>query len=181
LRRKLSLHGLEQIPTEDRGVVAAIDFSAVHHLPDVKAVLEQIRQCSDAERAAANAAAGRESSGLTPDASAVEVGGERPDRAKRKIPFEDGAHRLGLGRDHHDLLVHGRIAERDRTADLEAAILSRTRSPISSRSNWANDSSTLSVSRPMLELVLKDCVTDTNETPWSSNSSMSLAKSVIRR
>src|SRR5215471_19125548 len=34
---------------------------------------------------------------------------------------------------------------------LEAAILSRTRSPISSRSNWANDSSTLSVSRPMLE------------------------------
>src|SRR5437773_11552425 len=50
---------------------------------------------------------------------------------------------------------------------LEAAILSRTRSPISSRSNWANDSSTLSVSRPMLELVLKDCVTDTNETPWA--------------
>jgi hypothetical protein len=29
----------------------------------------------------------------------------------------------------------------------------------------------------MLELVLKDCVTDTNETPWASNSSMSLAKS----
>src|SRR5262249_24301746 len=49
---------------------------------------------------------------------------------------------------------------------LEAAILSRTRSPISSRSNWANDSRTLSVSRPMLELVLKDWVTDTNETPW---------------
>ena len=47
---------------------------------------------------------------------------------------------------------------------LEAAILSRTRSPISSRSNWAKDNSTLSVSRPMLELVLKDCVTDTNET-----------------
>jgi hypothetical protein len=63
----------------------------------------------------------------------------------------------------------------------EAAILSRTRSPISSRSNWANDSSTLSVSRPMLELVLKDCVTDTNETSWASNSSMSLAKSAYRR
>src|SRR5437660_4793081 len=28
----------------------------------------------------------------------------------------------------------------------------------------------------MLELVLKDWVTDTNETPWTSNSSMSLAK-----
>src|SRR5262249_59526265 len=60
---------------------------------------------------------------------------------------------------------------------LEAAILSRTRSPISERSNWANDSGTLSVSRPMLELGLKDWVTDTNETPWASNSSMSLAKS----
>src|SRR5205085_8099096 len=45
---------------------------------------------------------------------------------------------------------------------LEAAILSRTRSPISSRSNWAKDSSTFSVSRPILELVLNDCVTDTN-------------------
>src|SRR5262245_60472523 len=64
---------------------------------------------------------------------------------------------------------------------LEAAILSRTRSPISSRSNWANDSSTLSVSRPMLELVLKDWVTDTNETSWASNSSMSLAKSASER
>src|SRR5215467_9751878 len=64
---------------------------------------------------------------------------------------------------------------------LEAAILSRTRSPISSRSNWANDSRTLSVSRPMLELVLKDWVTDTNETPWASNSSMSLAKSASER
>jgi hypothetical protein len=33
----------------------------------------------------------------------------------------------------------------------------------------------------MLELVLKDCVTDTNETPWESNSSMSLAKSASER
>jgi hypothetical protein len=38
----------------------------------------------------------------------------------------------------------------------EAAILSRTRSPITSRSNCAKESSTFSVSRPMLEVVLKD-------------------------
>src|ERR1700731_5467511 len=38
----------------------------------------------------------------------------------------------------------------------EAAILSRTRSPITSRSNWAKESSTLRVSRPMLEVVLND-------------------------
>jgi hypothetical protein len=35
--------------------------------------------------------------------------------------------------------------------------LSRTRSPITSRSNWAKESSTLRVSRPMLLVVLNDC------------------------
>src|SRR5437762_1260586 len=33
----------------------------------------------------------------------------------------------------------------------------------------------------MLELVLNDCVTDTNETLWASNSSISLAKSASER
>jgi hypothetical protein len=59
----------------------------------------------------------------------------------------------------------------------EAAILSRTRSPMTSRSNWAKESRTLRVSLPMLEVVLKDWVTDTKETPCSSKSSTSLAKS----
>src|SRR5207302_6156429 len=45
----------------------------------------------------------------------------------------------------------------------EAAILSRMRSPVTSRSNWANDNSTLRVSRP-IELVVLNCwVTETNE------------------
>ena len=48
---------------------------------------------------------------------------------------------------------------------LEAAILSRTRSPITSRSNWAKESTTLSVSRSMLEMVLNAWVIDTNDTP----------------
>ena len=48
---------------------------------------------------------------------------------------------------------------------LEAAILSRMRSPVTSRSNWAKDSSTLRVSRPMLVVVLKLWVTDTKDTP----------------
>jgi hypothetical protein len=81
--------------------------------------------------------------------------------------------------DPHRLMFQGDIISMP--LRLEAAILSRTRSPISSRSNWAKDSSTLSVSRPMLELVLNDWVTETNETPWASNSSMSLAKSASER
>src|SRR5271166_1621136 len=46
---------------------------------------------------------------------------------------------------------------------LEAAILSRIRSPVTSRSNWAKESSTLSVRRPILLVVLNACVTDTND------------------
>ena len=64
---------------------------------------------------------------------------------------------------------------------LEAAILSLMRSPVTSRSNWAKDSSTLRVSLPMLVVVLNDWVTETKATPWASNSSTSLAKSVSDR
>ena len=64
---------------------------------------------------------------------------------------------------------------------LEAAILSRMRSPVTSRSNWAKDSSTLSVSRPMLVVVLKLWVTETNDTLAASKSSTSLAKSASER
>src|ERR1700710_2092376 len=53
---------------------------------------------------------------------------------------------------------------------LEAAILSRIRSEVTSRSNWAKDSSTLRVSRPMAVVVLNCWVTETKETPWASNS-----------
>ena len=63
----------------------------------------------------------------------------------------------------------------------EAAILSRIRSPVTSRSNWAKDSSTLSVSRPMLLVVLKAWVTETKETPCASKISTILAKSASDR
>ena len=49
---------------------------------------------------------------------------------------------------------------------LEAAILSRMRSEVTSRSNWANDSSTFRVSRPIEVVVLNCWVTETKETPW---------------
>ncbi len=58
----------------------------------------------------------------------------------------------------------------------EAANLSRMRSPVTSRSNCANESRTLSVSRPIELVVLKDWVTLTNVTALRSNTSTSLAK-----
>src|SRR6266849_3549187 len=48
---------------------------------------------------------------------------------------------------------------------LEAAILSRMRSPVTSRSNCANESKTFSVRRPIEVVVLNCWVTATNETP----------------
>jgi hypothetical protein len=63
----------------------------------------------------------------------------------------------------------------------EAAILSRIRSPVTSRSNWAKDNSTLRVRRP-IELVVLNCwVTDTNDMPWASKISTSRAKSASER
>src|SRR5580692_11283527 len=62
----------------------------------------------------------------------------------------------------------------------EAAILSRMRSPVTSRSNWAKDNSTLSVRRPIELVVLNCCVTETNDTPCASKSSTSRAKSASR-
>jgi hypothetical protein len=67
------------------------------------------------------------------------------------------------------------------TFRLEAAILSRMRSEVTSRSNWAKDRSTLSVSRPIEVVVLNCWVTETNDTPCASNSSTSLAKSASDR
>ena len=48
---------------------------------------------------------------------------------------------------------------------LEAAILSRMSSEVTSRSNWANDSRTLRVNRPIEVVVLNCCVTETKDTP----------------
>ena len=63
----------------------------------------------------------------------------------------------------------------------EAAILSRMRSPVTSRSNWAKESSTLRVSRPMEVVVLNCWVTETKETPLRSKISTILAKSDSER
>ena len=55
------------------------------------------------------------------------------------------------------------------------------RSDVTSRSNWAKERSTLSVSRPMLLVVLKACVTLTKLTSWRSNNSTMRAKSASDR
>src|SRR5258707_10425929 len=95
--------------------------------------------------------------------------------------------RLGFGLVDDELPVLDVVAERGLTPPihmpffLEAAILSRMRSPVTSRSNWAKDRSTFSVSRPMDVVVLNCWVTDTKDTCWASNCSTSFAKSASDR
>src|SRR6266550_6569512 len=60
----------------------------------------------------------------------------------------------------------------------EAAILSRMRSPMTSRSNCAKDNSTFRVKRPIEVVALNCCVTDTKDAPLASRISTILAKSV---
>src|SRR2546429_7595282 len=75
----------------------------------------------------------------------------------------------------------GAMPPTQRPLRLEAEILSRMRSEVTSRSNWANDSRTLRVNRPIEVVVLNCWVTETNDTPCRSNSSTSLAKSANER
>ena len=62
-----------------------------------------------------------------------------------------------------------------------ALILSRMRSAMTSRSNWAKESRMLSVSRPIEVVVLNDWVTLTKVTPLRSNTSTSFEKSISER
>jgi hypothetical protein len=64
---------------------------------------------------------------------------------------------------------------------LEAAILSRMRSAVTSRSNCAKDKSTFRVSRPIEVVVLKAWVIETNETPAASKIATIRAKSASER
>ena len=63
----------------------------------------------------------------------------------------------------------------------DALILSRMRSAVTSRSNWAKESRMLSVSRPIEVVVLNDWVTETKVTPARSNTSTSFEKSISER
>src|SRR5215211_5200659 len=120
LRGKLGLHGLEQGTIEDRLVLATVNVTAVDHLADIEPVLEQMRERPHPERAPTDGAAIRALPRLAADAAPVEVVRQPTDRAKRKIALKDGADSRGFGRHHHDLLIHRRVAERDRPPDPDA-------------------------------------------------------------
>ena len=68
------------------------------------------------------------------------------------------------------------LAQRLRRAAAKAAVQWRGE-PAISRSNWAKESSMLSVNRPMEVVVLNCCVTEANDALWASKMSTISAKS----
>lgn len=114
--------------------------------------------------------------------------------ALRHLPLDQGF-REGFAYDNILYAVAGKVVARasgkswsefvrtrifeplDMSSCSTSAISSRIRSPVTSRSNCANDSSTLSISRPMLVVVLNDWVTETKPAPASSSTSTMREKS----
>src|SRR5215467_835277 len=99
---------------------------------------------------------------------------------------EDRANGFRLVVNDEELAVLCPIPERRHPAHphpflFDAAILSRMRSPMTSRSNCAKDSRTLRVKRPIEVVVLNCCVTETNDVPLASRISTILAKSASER
>jgi hypothetical protein len=81
---------------EDGDMLPGMGLTAVDHLADVEAFLEEMRQGAHAVRTATLGAPAREGADLRHDVSAGEFLGERPDRAAFEVEPEHGADGLGL-------------------------------------------------------------------------------------
>jgi hypothetical protein len=170
IRRFLTklLHGFKQIQVEDRLMLALVHLVAINDLADIEAVLQKMGERADPIAGRLERSTVRQWSWLWLQAFRVQRSRQRADRAETQIFPKDLPNAVGLIPRDLQLLADAAIAEGNGPPTqipfrLEAAILSRTRSPITSRSNWAKDSNTLSVSRPMLDVVLNDWVTDTKD------------------
>ena len=134
-------------------------------LAAVDRVTEQVEQHAAGERIAADrlAAAGAQ---LGAEPLLPEFFEQRRPRAELEIAAEDVADGLGILRVNDQLTVSHDIADRHDAVHPQALLLGggdlvADALAGDSRSNWANESSTLRISRPMLVVVLNDWVTDT--------------------
>jgi hypothetical protein len=134
------LHGLEQLPLNDRLMSAGMDRATIGDLANVKAVLEQMSKCTGPKADAAPYPAVDKPSCLGADIAPIEVLDQGANGSKLEIAGKDCTDRHRFIWDRDDLLVGDPVAQRHSPPTqmplrLEAAILSRTRSPMTSRSN----------------------------------------------
>ena len=149
--------GLNRVPEraiDDRLVLAGMALSLMGDLADIDWVREEGVQRPSAEEIASDPVPVAIGTGLGPDTASIEMLLQQPDRSEFQVTGIDGLHGLRLGGDYDQLAVLDLVAKWGTPPihmpfRLEAAILSRIRSPVTSRSNWAKDSKTFSVRRPM--------------------------------
>src|SRR6516162_1787421 len=181
------LNRIPQRLVDDWRVFARIGLSLVDDLAAVGTVPQHQVERPTREWLAAN----RPIRGTRPRLAFASLGVElflqQPHRAEFGIAAKDRAHEFGLAVDDDQLAVLRPRYPSGGTPPIhipfffEAAILSRMRSPMTSRSNCAKDSRTLRVSRPIEVVVLNCCVTETNDALLASRISTILAKSVSER
>jgi hypothetical protein len=104
-----------------------------------------------------------------PDVLVVENSFEAHDAANLEISPKEIAHESGMLLDHMERSIFDPITERNHAPHPDALLLRGgdlvpDRSPVTSRSNWAKERSTLRVNRPMLVVVLNAWVTEMKDT-----------------
>jgi hypothetical protein len=155
-------------------------------MPDICRIGQDLVDLAAAEAAAADCAAGRSLAGGYADIILQQLERDRADATQGDVAVEYAPHDRAMLLDNRQTSSVRAVTDRRDAAHphpraFEAAILSRMRSAVTSRSNWANESSMLSVRRPMLVVALNDWVTETKLTSALSNASTNLEKSSSER
>ena len=136
-----------QVSRHDRGVVSTVNLALMSDPADVDRVRQDLVDVSTAEQAAAGGAATAIDADRNPNPLSVELLFEAHDVSRLEIAAEQGPHDCCMILDD----AQGALLDSEPSGTtppiqipffFEAAILSRIRSPVTSRSNWAKDRST---------------------------------------
>src|SRR5580704_2254436 len=119
------LHGLEQLPLNDRLMSTGMDRAAIGNLANVKAILEQMSKCAGPKADAAPYPAADKPSCLGADIAPVEVLDQGANGSKLEIAGKDCTDRHRFFRDRDNLLVGDPVAQRHRSADPDPLALGR--------------------------------------------------------
>jgi len=112
LRGEAGLNRLEEVPIEDRGMLARIALPTMIDLSEIRPVLQEIGQWAFSEGNAADDLARAQTPLAGDDSPLVELPHEDEHRARGQITIKDQAHRCGLILIDNELAVYNAIAQR---------------------------------------------------------------------
>src|ERR1700733_12341053 len=167
-------------------MLAFVHLALMSDAADIDRVRQDLVDVPPTEQSAAGRAATAIDADRKPNALSVELLFEAHHASRFEIAVKQRPHDCRMILDDVQGAILDPVAQRNHAAHPHSLLLRSSDLvpdplPVTSRSNWAKDSSTLRVRRPMLVVVLKDWVTETKETPWASNVSTNLAKSASER